>query len=411
MAIGDLVATDPARAVELDTADPLAAFLDRFEYPDPDFVYLDANSLGRLPKQTAERLVTVIHDEWGGELVRGWDHWIDMPREVGDRLGVGLLGAKPGEVLISDSTTVNFYKLATAALALRPGRKVLVTDRSNFPTDRYVLEGLAANHDLEIRWLSPDPVAGVQAADVAEVLDDSVALVTFSHVNYRSSAIADMAAITRLSHDAGALMLWDLSHAVGAVPLDLEAASVDLAVGCTYKYLNAGPGAPAFLYIRRELQGQMRNPIQGWMGQRDQFEMGQGYDPQPDMRAWLTGTPTILALAAIDEGVALVVEAGIERIRAKAIALTEYAIEMHDVLLAPLGFTVGSPRESVRRGAHVSVRRADAEELCGRLMEAGIGTDFRAPDSIRLGLSPLTTRFRDVWTAATRLAELASSRA
>lgn len=411
MAIQEHALADPARAAELDAADPLAPFFDRFEYPDPDFVYLDANSLGRLPKQTTARLASVIHEEWGGELVRGWDHWIDMPREVGDRLGMGLLGAKPGEVLVSDSTTVNFYKLATAALALRPGRKVVLTDRSNFPTDRYVLEGLADAHGLEIRWLSPDPVAGVQPTDVAAALDESVALVTFSHVNYRSAAIADMAGITRLAHDAGALILWDLSHAVGSVPLDLEKDGVDLAVGCTYKYLNAGPGAPAFLYIRKELQPRMRNPIQGWMGQRDQFVMGQGYDPQPDMRAWLTGTPTILALAAIDEGVALVVEAGMERIRAKSIALTEYAIELHDALLAPLGFSVGSPRDSASRGSHVSVRRADAEALVGRLMQAGIGTDFRRPDSIRLGFAPLTTRFRDVWTAVTRLAELASFRA
>ena len=410
MAISEHALADPARAAELDAADPLADFLDRFEYPDPNFVYLDANSLGRLPKQTAARLATVVHDEWAGELVRGWDHWIDMPREVGDRLGVGLLGARPGEVLVSDSTTVNFYKLATAALAIRPGRNVVVTDRSNFPTDRYVLEGLASAHGLEIRWLSPEPVEGIQPADVAAALDENVALVTFSHVNYRSSAIADMPAITALAHEAGALVLWDLSHAVGAVPLDLERDGVDLAVGCTYKYLNAGPGAPAFLYIRRSLQPTMRNPIQGWMGQRDQFAMGQGYDPQPDMRAWLTGTPTILALAAIDEGVELVVEAGMDRIRAKAVALTEYAIALHDVLLAPLGFTVGSPRDSARRGAHVSLRRADAEELCGKLMAAGIGTDFRAPDSIRLGVSPLTTRFRDVWTAVSALAELAVSR-
>jgi kynureninase len=407
MAILEPTLVDRARADELDAADLLAPFLERFVDSDAEFIYLDANSLGRLPRQTEAKLASVIHDEWGGELVRGWDHWIDLPRQVGDRLGVGVVGARPGEVLVSDSTTVNFYKLATAALALRPNRKVVLTDRSNFPTDRYVLEGLAQSHGLEIRWLTPDPVLGIQPADVAGALSDDVALVTFSHVNYRSSAIADMAAITALAHDAGALILWDLSHAAGAVPVDLEGAGVDLAVGCTYKYLNAGPGAPAFLYIRSALLGQMRNPIQGWMGQRDQFAMAQGYDPQPDIRAWLTGTPTILAFAAVDEGVALVVEAGLERIRAKSVALTEYAIELHDAWLAPLGFTVGSPRDAAARGAHVSVRRADAERLCGALMAAGIGTDFRAPDSIRLGLSPLTTRFRDVWTAVSKLRELA----
>ena len=411
MAILEPALVDPDRADELDAADPLAPFLERFVDSDPEFIYLDANSLGRLPRQTEAKLASVIHDEWGGELVRGWDHWIDMPREVGDRLGTGVVGARPGEVLVTDSTTVNFYKLALAALDLRPGRKVIVTDRANFPTDRYVLEGLAERQGLEIRWITPDPIAGVQPADLAGALDDDVALVTFSHVNYRSAAMADMAAITALAHDAGALILWDLSHAAGAVPVDLEGAGVDLAVGCTYKYLNAGPGAPAFLYIRRSLLGQMHNPIQGWMGQRDQFAMAQGYDPQPDIRAWLTGTPTILALAAVDEGVALVTEAGMDRIRAKAVALTEYAIELHDAVLAPLGFTVGSPRDATRRGAHVSVCRPDAEVLCGRLMAAGVGTDFRAPDSIRLGVSPLTTRFSDVWTAVSTLAELAGSRA
>jgi len=408
VAISDRALTDAARADELDGADPLAPFLERFVDSDPEFIYLDANSLGRLPRQTEVRLASVIHDEWGGELVRAWDHWIDMPRQVGDRLGTGVVGARPGEVLVTDSTTVNFYKLAFAALELRPARKVIVTDRANFPTDRYVLEGLAASHGMEIRWLTPDPVAGVQPADVAGALGDDVALVTFSHVNYRSAAIADMAAITAHAHDAGALILWDLSHAAGAVPVDLAGAGVDLAVGCTYKYLNAGPGAPAFLYIRNALLGQLRNPIQGWMGQRDQFAMAQGYDPQPDIRAWLTGTPTILALAGVDEGVALIVEAGLDRIRAKSIALTEYAVELHDALLAPLGFTLGSPREADRRGAHVSVRRADGEKLCGALMAAGIGTDFRAPDSIRLGLAPLTTRYRDVWKAVSRLRELAA---
>jgi kynureninase len=408
MAILEPALVDRARADELDAADPLAPFLERFVDWDPEFIYLDANSLGRLPRQTETKLASVIHDEWGGELVRGWDHWIDMPRQVGDRLGMGVVGARPGEVLVTDSTTVNFYKLALAAFALRPDRKVIVTDRANFPTDRYVLEGLAKSHGMEIRWLAPDPIVGVQPADAAGALDHDVALVTFSHVNYRSAAIADMAAITALTHDAGALILWDLSHAAGAVPVDLEAAEVDLAVGCTYKYLNAGPGAPAFLYIRSALLGQMRNPIQGWMGQRDQFAMAQGYDPQPDIRAWLTGTPTILALAAVDEGVALVVEAGLDPIRAKSLAIGEYAVELHDALLAPLGFTLGSPRDPGVRGAHVSVRRADAEKLCAALMAAGVGTDFRAPDSIRLGLSPLTTRYRDVWTAISRLSELAS---
>jgi kynureninase len=386
----------------------LALFRDRFVVRDPSLVYLDGNSLGRLPRGTAERLAAVTADEWGAELIRGWDHWLTLPLEVGDALGTSLLGANPGEVAISDSTTVNFYKLTLAALDARPARRAIVTDRDNFPTDRYVLEGIAASRGLEIRWLECDPIDGPNSNDVASVLDEDVALVTLSHVNYRSAAIAGVDAITRLAHEAGALVLWDLSHSVASVPVALERWNVDLAVGCTYKYVNAGPGAPAFLYVRRALQEQLRNPIQGWFGQRDQFAMAQGYDPAPGITAWLTGTPTILAVAAVEEGVRLAAEAGIERIRAKGIALTEYAIELHDAWLAPLGFTLGSPRDSSRRGAHVAVRRADAKQLCAALMRDGVVTDFREPDSIRLGLSPLTTSFADVRRGIHRLTELAS---
>jgi kynureninase len=398
-----------SRARDLDAADPLAGFRDRFVVRDPDLIYLDGNSLGRLPHATAERLDQLVQEEWGGELVRGWDHWLDLPTRVGDALATGVLGARPGEVVVCDSTTVNFYKLAVAALAARPQRRAIVTDRDNFPTDRYVLEGLAAAHDLELRWIAADPVDGPQPGDVAEVLDEEVAIVALSHVNYRSAAIAGMAEITRLAHDAGALALWDLSHSAGAVPVELEASGADLAVGCTYKYLNAGPGAPAFLYVRAALQEELRNPIQGWFGRRDQFAMGQGYEPAPGIASWLAGTPTIVAFAAVEEGVRLVADAGIALIRAKGVALTDYAIELHDAWLAPLGFELGSPRDPARRGAHVAVRRADAKRLCEQLVENGVVTDFREPDSIRLGLSPLTTSFADVRTATDRLRGLAAA--
>jgi kynureninase len=408
VALPDTRSLDPA---PLDAADPLASFRDRFEIPDPTLVYLDGNSLGRLPRATMERLETAVRDEWGGELIRGWDHWIDEPSRVGDLLASAALGARAGEVILSDSTTVNFYKLAHAALEARPGRRVVLTDRANFPTDRYVLEGLAHDRSLEIAWLDPDPIAGPQPDDVAAVLrahPGAVALVTLSHVNYRSAAIADMAAITELAHEAGALVLWDLSHSAGVIDVDLEAAGADLAVGCTYKYLNGGPGAPAWLYVRNALQAVLRNPIQGWFGQRDQFAMGQGYEPQPDIRAWLTGTPAILGLAAAEEGIRLVAETGIERLRAKAAALTAYAITLHDVLLAPLGFSLGSPREPSRRGAHVALRHTDARRLTDELIAAGVIPDFRAPDSIRLGLSPLTTSFRDVEAGIVTLRGLAA---
>jgi kynureninase len=396
--MADRMATrlDPAA---LDAADPLATFRDRFVFTDPSLVYLDGNSLGRLPRATVERLAAVVGEEWGRELIRGWDHWIDEPGRVGDLLSTSILGARPGEVIVSDSTTVNFYKLARAALAARAGRRIVVTDRANFPTDRYVLEGLAADGSVEIAWLDPDPIDGPQPDEVAAALEahpGDVALVTLSHVNYRSAAIADMAAITRLAHDAGALVLWDLSHSAGSIEVDLEGANVDLAVGCTYKYLNGGPGAPAWLYVRTSLQAELRNPIQGWFGQRDQFAMGQGYEPRPDIGAWLTGTPGILGLAAAEVGIGLVAEAGIERIRAKGTALTEYAIALVDERLASHDVTVGSPRDSARRGAHVAIRHPAARRLTTGLIDAGVVPDFRAPDSIRLGLSPLTTSFGDV---------------
>jgi kynureninase len=404
---------DPAA---LDAADPLATFRDRFAFADPALVYLDGNSLGRLPRATVERLAAVVQEEWGGELIRGWNHWIDQPRQVGDVLATEILGARAGEVIVSDSTTVNFYKLARAALAGRPGRRIVVTDRANFPTDRYVLEGLRdagmADGPVQIAWLDPDPVEGPQLDEIAAILDDhpgDVALVTLSHVNYRSAAIADMTAITSLAHAAGALVLWDLSHSAGAIEVDLEGANVDLAVGCTYKFLNGGPGAPAWLYVRNALQGELRNPIQGWFGQRDQFAMGQGYEPRPDIAAWLTGTPGILGLAAAEVGIRLVAEAGIDRIGAKGMALTEYAIALVDEGLASRGVTIGSPRDKTRRGAHIAIRHPDARRLTAGLIDAGVVPDFRAPDSIRFGLSPLTTSFTDVARGIAALERLLES--
>jgi kynureninase len=404
----NLAATDPAI---LDSADPLAPFRGRFAIPDPDVIYLDGNSLGRPPLAALERLARVASQEWAGTLIRGWDHWLDEPLRVGNVLGTELLGARADEVAMCDSTTVNLFRLASAALDARPGRRLIVTDRANFPTDRYVLEGLARDRDRVIVWLDPDPVDGPTADDVAGAIEahpGDVALVTLSHVNYRSAAIADLTAITTLAHDAGALVLWDLSHSAGAIPVELTAAHVDLAVGCTYKYLNGGPGAPAYLYIRAELQETLRNPIQGWFGQTDQFEMSQAFHPRPGIAGWLTGTPGILGLAAAAEGIRLSAEAGIDRIRAKGIALTEYAIALHDARLARLGFELGSPRDPNRRGAHISLRRADARAVTQRMIAAGVIPDFRAPDSIRLGLSPLTTTFDEVHRAIDRIAGLAA---
>ncbi len=395
---------DDARA--LDAADALRAFRERFVVPDPSLVYFDGNSLGRLPIATRDRLHAIVDGEWGDELIRAWDHWIELPRRVGDALARDVLGAQPGEVVVADSTTVNLYRLAAAALDARPGRRVIVTDRANFPTDRYVLEGLAHARGLAIHWLDPDPVAGPQVADVAAVLGPDVALVSLSHVNYRSAAIADLAAIGAAARAAGALTLWDVSHSAGVLPIGLTGIGADLAVGCTYKFLNAGPGAPAFQYVRADLQAELRPPIQGWFGRDDPFAMAQGWQPAEAISAWLAGTPAVLGLVGVEEGVRLVAEAGLGAIRAKSVALTSFAVTLHDAWLAPLGCTLGSPRDAERRGGHVAIRHPRARGLRDELARHGVVADFREPDSLRIGLSPLTTSFEDTWRGLDRLRAL-----
>jgi len=391
----------------LDAADPLARFRDRFAMPDPALIYLDGNSLGRPPIAALEAVATA-GAKWSQALIRGWtdEAWLEYPLRVGDRLATGVLGAAAGEVAVTDSTTVNLYRLAVAALDARRPRRIVVVERSEFPTDRYVVEGLARERDLEIRWIEGDPVEGLSTGDVAKALDGDVALVVLSAVNYRSAAIVDMAAVTSAARDVGALVIWDLSHAGGSIPVELGANRADLAVGCTYKYLNGGPGAPAYLYVRRELQDELQPPIQGWFAQRDQFEMGPRFERRSGIAGWLVGTPGILGLAAAEAGIELTAEAAIDRIRAKGIGLTEYASELFDAWLAPLGFALGSPRDPKRRGAHVSVRHADAKRLTQALIEHNVIPDFRAPDSIRLGLSPLTTSFEEVHRALTALRDL-----
>jgi kynureninase len=384
-------------AVELDAADPLRDFRDRFVI-DPAVVYLDGNSLGALPKATAARLEEIVA-QWGSRGVRGWDQgWLELPLSVGDRLGAAVLGAAPGQTVVADSTTVCFYKLASAALDARPHRREVVTDRDNFPTDRYVLEGLARARGLEIKWVAEPSV---------DAIGSRTALVSFSHVSYRTAEIADLRGISAAAREAGALIVWDLSHSAGSVPLALDDDGADLAVGCTYKYLNGGPGAPAYMYVSRALQPQLRQPIWGWLGRRDPFEMAPGYEPAEGIGAFLSGTPPVPALAAVEEGVRLVAEAGMERIRAKAVALTELATALADARLAPLGVSVASPRDAPRRGSHVALAHPHARELCARLIDAGVIVDFRRPDIIRFGFSPLTTRFVDVWDGVEALRRLA----
>ena len=395
-------------AVSLDRSDPLGPYRERFVIPDPGLVYLDGNSLGRLPRVSLERLQGVIAEQWGERLIRGWyEEWLELPVRIGDLIG-SLVGAAPGQTIVADSTTVCLYKLAFAALDLDPSRTEIVVQQDEFPTDRYILESLAASRGLELRWLEGDPVDGASADDVAALLGPRTALAVLSHVNYRSAAVMPLEEVTALVHDAGALVLWDLCHSAGLLPAGLDVADADLAVGCTYKYLNGGPGAPAFLYVAERLQSELRHPIWGWFGRRDQFLMEQDYVPAPGISAWLSGTPGVLGLAAVEEGARLTGEAGIPAIRQKAREITEYAIALHDERLGPLGFTLGSPRGWQHRGSHVSIRRADASELCRKLAAAGVITDFRMPDTIRLGCSPLTTSYVELWDGVDRLCGLAS---
>jgi kynureninase len=403
--------TGRSGAEELDAADPLARFRDRFVRPDPSLIYLDGNSLGMLPEVTARRISEVASQEWGAGLISSWAHWMDLPQQAGDLLGRHLLGAAPGQVVVADSTTVNLYKLAWAALDDRPGRHVIVTDDDNFPTDRYVLEGVAGQRGAQLRLIHADMDDGVSEQAVRSAVGPDTALVSLSHVAYRSGALADMAALTAVAHDAGALTLWDLCHSVGSVPVELDSSGADLAVGCSYKYLNAGPGAPAFLYVREGLQGRLRQPVQGWFGQRDQFAMGPAYDPAPGIARFLSGSPNVIGTVAVEEGARLLGEAGIGALRAKGVLLTDYLISLADAWLTPLGCVLASPRDAGRRGSHVSLRHPEAWRISQALIQVGVVGDYRTPDRLRLGPAPISTRFTDVWDALKSTREIIETKA
>ncbi|MEU9818833.1 kynureninase [Pseudonocardia alni] len=397
-----------AVAAGLDAEDPLAGYRDRFVPADGVVAYLDGNSLGRPLRATAERMERFVRADWGTRLIRGWDEgWVDRPRSLGDRIGAAALGAAPGQVVVADSTTVLLYKLARAAVdhQAAAGRREIVVDTDNFPTDRYVLEGIAAERGAVLRWITSDPASGVTPEQVAAAVGPDTALVLLSHVAYRSGFLADAPAITRTAHDAGALVLWDLSHSVGSVPVRLDAWGADLAVGCGYKYLNGGPGAPAFGYLAARHTTTLRQPITGWFGHRAPFAMGPGHEPAPDVRALLSGTPPVLASVPLECGVELLEQAGIDAVRAKSVRLTGFALDIADTLLAPHGVTVASPRDPDRRGGHVTLRRGDFAQVNGRLWERGVIPDFRAPDGIRIGLAPLSTSFAEVLAGMTALAE------
>ena len=382
---------------DLDATDPLADLRERFVGAQTPLVYFDGNSLGRPLKASADRLHQFVTEAWGGRLIRGWDEeWFEQPLTLGDELGRVIVGAAAGQTFVGDSTTVLLYKLARAAVDAQAGRTELVLDSDNFPTDRYVMEGIAAERGLNLRWIEVDPSAGASPEQVRAVVGEQTALVVLSHVAYRSAHLADAAEITRIAHDAGALVLWDLCHSAGSVPVALDEWGADLAVGCTYKYLNGGPGSPAFGYVASRHQATLRQPIQGWMGHADPFLMGPGYTPASSVRRFISGTPPILGMLAMADMIELIDSVGMEAVRAKSVALTSYVVELADELLAPLDVVLASPRDPARRGGHITLNHPQMREVTAALWKADVIPDFRDPQGLRIGLSPLSTSFDEV---------------
>ena len=389
-----------ALADTLDAADSLATFRDHFVGSDDATIiaYLDGNSLGRPLRVTSERIGRFVEEIWGKRLIRAWDEgWMDDPVRVGDQIGRVILGVAPGQTVVGDSTSVMLYKWIRAAIASQPNRDEIIVDIGNFPTDRFVVEGIAAELDLQPRWLKAESASGVTVEQVAEVIGPRTALIVLSDVAYRSGYLSDVPAITAAAHDHGALVLWDVCHSAGVIPQQFENWHVDLAVGCTYKYLNGGPGSPAFGYLRADLQNRLRQPIQGWMGSAEPFAMAGHYAPSDSIRRFLSGTPSIIGMLAIQDMLALIEQVGLEAIRAKSVALTEFAIQVSDRMLDPLGVRVGSPRDPARRGSHVTLEHPNFRVAIARLWELGVIPDFRPPDGLRIGLSPLSTSFAEVY--------------
>ena len=396
---------DRSEALALDANDPLAGHRERFVLPR-GVVYLDGNSLGALPAALPPRLDAVIREQWGRDLIQSWNRhdWIDLPITVGEAIAA-LVGAGPGQVVAADSTSVNLFKLLAAALDARPGRKVILSLEDNFPTDLYMAQGLARllGGDVRLRLVSEAALEGA--------MDNDTAVVMLSHVDFRSGWIRDMPELTAAAHSAGALALWDLAHSAGVLPVALDAAQVDLAVGCGYKYLCGGPGAPAFLYVARRLQDRLASPLPGWMGHEAPFAFDPAYRPAAGISRFLCGTPAVLAMTALEVGVETIARAGIGQLWAKATVLTEHFIAMADEYLSDHGFELASPRDPSKRGAQVSLRRPEGFPIMAALIARGVIGDFREPDILRFGFAPLTTRFVDVWDAVEALVEIMETRA
>ena len=399
-------------AQALDAKEPLAKYRDEFMIVDPSLCYLDGNSLGRMPSKTVGVVENYLRNEWATNLVSGWSEWIDEAQSVGDLVGRASLGAAAGQMLCVDTTSVNFYQLCSAAVDARSDRKTVVTDTANFPTDRYILEGICRQRDLKLVVIDDDDGEEFISPEMlAAVLNDDVALVSLSVIQYRSGVLHDVAKLTQLARDAGALFVWDASHAVGVVPMQYDRDKVDLAVGCTYKYGNSGPGSPAWLYVSHRMQSELQVPIQGWFAQDDQFAMGQGFDRTSGMRGFQVASPSIIGMRCVTTAFEMIERAGLSAIAQKAAQGTELMLALHDSWLAPLGFSVVTPRDSNRRGGHISVRHPDARKISEAMRIFGnvIG-DFRQPDCIRLAISPLATSYVEVFDGFERIRDVVATK-
>jgi len=408
--------TDREYALELDQNDPLAGYRSKFVITDPNLCYLDGNSLGRLPHATVKAVSDFLSQEWGNEVVTGWSHWIDEAQVAGDLLGRAVLGAGPGQVLVCDTTSVNFYQLCVAAIKARPGRKTVITDAANFPTDRYILKGIAEQFGLKLIIIdNEDPAIAENELITAELLEkymsEDVAMVTFEVIQYRSGARTDIQSVTDLARSYGALVVWDASHAAGAIEMNFDACDVDLAVGCTYKYGNSGPGSPAWLYVNKKIQKELQVPILGWFGNEDQFGMGPDFVKAEGIRGFQIASPSIIGIRGVQVAFAMIEEAGIDVIASKAAIGTQMMIDLYDEWLAPLGYTLLTSRNPKERGGHISIGHPEAARICVALRKfANVIPDYRTPNAIRLAIAPLPTSYVEVWDGFQRIRDLTQTR-
>jgi kynureninase len=411
-----MMVTDREYALSLDEKDPLRGFKSLFMITDPDMCYLDGNSLGRLPLATVTAVNEFMTGEWAPEVVTGWSHWVDEAQPTGDLLGRAALGADAGQVLVCDTTSVNFYQLALAAITARPGRRTVITDAANFPTDRYILDGIAKQLGLNLVIIDNESPGSAENERITpeileKYLNSDVALVTLEVIQYRSGARNDIKSLTDLVRKYGAFLLWDASHAIGAIEMDFDAHGVDIAVGCTYKYGNSGPGSPAWLYVNKRVQAELQVPIQGWFSQGDQFGMGPVFERAEGIRGFQIASPSIIGLRCVKSAFSMIEEATIAAIAHKAAVGTQMMVDLYDAWLADLGFTLLTSRSAQERGGHISLGHPDAARICVALRQfARVIPDYRTPSSIRLAIAPLPTSYVEVWDGFQRMRDLVASR-